>query len=960
MKKTSIALTILSIVSLVAAILLLFFTPNAIASESSYFVVPNSGDSLSEQWNVNVFLPWQPAHSALFDGTLAGSQPALFGFFAAAILIAILFIVHFILALKKRRGNVVLVGILSLVVGLLAVDASYISLYPGYFPITTWGQPSGETSYSGMNVFEIMNARASSDGNASAYAYLTWAMFYLALALGLIALIVSIADVCKYPGASKAKPVAAAAAAAEQKPAVSEKAPAESDDEIRGILNSQLNNETAQSSTDPIVDGDVGPSGRQSEITASGYNGPAPTIVQYISYDGHGPEKPLTREEVKKMISEEVNGPEEDDADYDDSGVLTSGELRRIIREEIAKSEGKEEPLEEGDALSEDDLRSVIREELAKAHGEAPDEDAEADDGASDDGEPLTSDDLRAIVSEELDKHDKKASPSSDEGDDAEITYDDDNPDDMLTAEGLKAIVREELDKHDNPDEADKAREEADREIDYDAPLTTETLRSIIQEELYRRDAKNSGAEEEEEPAPDEGDEVTVEEGPELTAESLTADDLRSIISEELAKANDKRKEDEEEQAVEQATEEKPLTAQDLRALIQEALEEHDNPERRELTEDEARDLIVEQVKEYYDAKDKEEGDSGKGDSGLSEDELRSIIREELAPKSEEAEKVDTDSLKAAIAEELDKFTKSQKEAADKAAQEDFEARRVEQARAEAEAEQARAQSEEIRSLKESTLTRDDIRAIVAEEFDKKLAERTLVEVRNVPSPAPEPAPEPKPEPAKEEKEPEPVKEEAPAPVEEEKAPEPVIAEAAKPEEPAPEEPEPVAPAVAEAPAAEPKKIVRISFAERMLRSDKDLKSLYNELKAEALSYGLKSRLANDGDSFRLHTKRYLMIRVSGKHLKLYFALDPKDYADGPIPVHPTDDKKYADIPAVFNVKSPLSLKRAKQLIADACEKDALEQGKIVPSNYANALKDYKPQLGKQPDLSDLGEDEGE
>jgi hypothetical protein len=136
-----------------------------------------------------------------------------------------------------------------------------------------------------------------------------------------------------------------------------------------------------------------------------------------------------------------------------------------------------------------------------------------------------------------------------------------------------------------------------------------------------------------------------------------------------------------------------------------------------------------------------------------------------------------------------------------------------------------------------------------------------------------------------------------------------------------------------------------------MLKADKELQSNYNELKAECLSYGLKSRLSNSGDTFRLHTKTYVKITIAGKGLKLYFALNPKDYASGPIPLHDASGKNiYKEIPGVFKVKSPLSLKRAKQLLADAVEKDNLEQGKIEPHNWAIELKDYKPQLGCKDD----------
>lgn len=183
-----------------------------------------------------------------------------------------------------------------------------------------------------------------------------------------------------------------------------------------------------------------------------------------------------------------------------------------------------------------------------------------------------------------------------------------------------------------------------------------------------------------------------------------------------------------------------------------------------------------------------------------------------------------------------------------------------------------------------------------------------------------EPKPEPAPEPVKEEPKPEP----APAPVVEVK-PEPVPLFTKKPEEPG----KPEAP-----------KYERISFAERLLKSDKELHDLYNELKNEILSYGVKSRISAVGDTFRLHKKMYVRITVAGKSLKLYFALDPKDYEGSTIPVQDASNKEmYAEIPLVFKVKSGLSVRRCKELIQAVMEKDNLEQGEIGKVNWIKELK---------------------
>ena len=208
------------------------------------------------------------------------------------------------------------------------------------------------------------------------------------------------------------------------------------------------------------------------------------------------------------------------------------------------------------------------------------------------------------------------------------------------------------------------------------------------------------------------------------------------------------------------------------------------------------------------------------------------------------------------------------------------------------------------------------------------------------PSPAPQ-AVEQKVEPAPVEE-----KKEEPAPVEEvkeEPQPEPV-SEPVVEEKPRPlfqkKEEAPAAPVVEAAPAPEAPKYERLTFAERLLQSDSDLHDLYNEIKNEILSYGVKSRISANGDTFRLHKKMYVRITVAGKSLKLYFALNPEDYANSTIPVQDASNKDmYQDIPLVFKVKSGLSVRRCKELIQDVMEKDGLEQGEVGKVNWIKELK---------------------
>ncbi len=143
-------------------------------------------------------------------------------------------------------------------------------------------------------------------------------------------------------------------------------------------------------------------------------------------------------------------------------------------------------------------------------------------------------------------------------------------------------------------------------------------------------------------------------------------------------------------------------------------------------------------------------------------------------------------------------------------------------------------------------------------------------------------------------------------------------------------------------------KIIRIPFYTRMLSAEKDMKQNYVDLKNEIMSYGVKSRVSNSGDTFRLHTNTYVKLTIAGKSLKLYFALNPKDYANTTLPILDAGHKGiYKEIPLVFKVKSELSLRRAKQLIADTMEKGGLEQGKIENFDWIKELKETVKELEK-------------
>lgn len=193
----------------------------------------------------------------------------------------------------------------------------------------------------------------------------------------------------------------------------------------------------------------------------------------------------------------------------------------------------------------------------------------------------------------------------------------------------------------------------------------------------------------------------------------------------------------------------------------------------------------------------------------------------------------------------------------------------------------------------------NNVREIVREELDK--LDRVVIakEVRTVVKEAPKPEPVPAPAPA-------------PAPVEEEEA--------------------------------KKLSIQRIPFAEKIVKADKELQAKYNELKSEFLAYGASSRVSIACDTFRLHRKAYVKVTIVGKTLKVYYALNPNDFVDSPIPVTDASDKvAYEDVPALLKVKSNLSVKRAKELAELAFAADGVKrENDAVEHNW---VKDIRAEL---------------
>jgi ribosomal protein L18E len=105
------------------------------------------------------------------------------------------------------------------------------------------------------------------------------------------------------------------------------------------------------------------------------------------------------------------------------------------------------------------------------------------------------------------------------------------------------------------------------------------------------------------------------------------------------------------------------------------------------------------------------------------------------------------------------------------------------------------------------------------------------------------------------------------------------------------------------------------------------MKEFYSELKNHILSYdGVKSRLSWKFDSYNRGRDQLFKIKIRGKTICLYLALDPNNYDVSKYHHESIDAKIFEDVPMLFKIKSGLGLRKAKQLVDDTMAKFEIPQ----------------------------------
>ena len=125
-------------------------------------------------------------------------------------------------------------------------------------------------------------------------------------------------------------------------------------------------------------------------------------------------------------------------------------------------------------------------------------------------------------------------------------------------------------------------------------------------------------------------------------------------------------------------------------------------------------------------------------------------------------------------------------------------------------------------------------------------------------------------------------------------------------------------------------------FTANLIQSNPQVKAYYNELKNAILSYkGVKSRISWRQESFSKGRLSLFKLKIRGKTICLYCALDPSLYERSKYFHEHVEAKAFADVPMLVRIRSDRGLKRACGLIEQVMQRFA------VPALPVPTVQDY-------------------
>lgn len=136
--------------------------------------------------------------------------------------------------------------------------------------------------------------------------------------------------------------------------------------------------------------------------------------------------------------------------------------------------------------------------------------------------------------------------------------------------------------------------------------------------------------------------------------------------------------------------------------------------------------------------------------------------------------------------------------------------------------------------------------------------------------------------------------------------------------------------------------ILKRNMKNKLKFAKADLKDYYNSVKNYLMSYrGVKARMSNVSENFRLKRTLLAKITLAGANLKLYLALNPSDY---PQNIYHQKDmgnmNLYAAVPFMVKLKTKLSVRKACILIDEVMKKFGLKKiADFKETDYKAGLK---------------------
>ena len=108
------------------------------------------------------------------------------------------------------------------------------------------------------------------------------------------------------------------------------------------------------------------------------------------------------------------------------------------------------------------------------------------------------------------------------------------------------------------------------------------------------------------------------------------------------------------------------------------------------------------------------------------------------------------------------------------------------------------------------------------------------------------------------------------------------------------------------------------SFTANLIQADPKVRDYYNKIKNHILAYkDVKARMSWRNESYNKGRLNLFKIKLRGKTIYLYCALDPEKYEKNTYFHETATAKKYAKVPMMVKIKSDRGLKRAKELVDD-------------------------------------------